>query len=263
MSNDSDLIYHVPANLAESYRGKQVRIRTTDPRSIVDLLTEKDIDCLISLQIEDLDCDVETLQQLGYTFPLELMLTDPAAEISRLYAFSALAESFPIRACIPLLPGFGKAVRVAAALHFSVKLELGQPETTMIPELADILDFYLHSPGVTEPIECFHSLLLACYHKQSLNLWEIQEEDPLIIHHVDREGKESFPGRLAGCDTLPVDPAAHPDCHTCCYIAPCKGYFKWPDNDYDCGGIKEIFARIQAAAVQLRTDIAAAEAIAP
>ncbi len=263
MSNDSDLIYDVPASLAGAYRGKQVKLRTTDPGSIVESLTEKDLDCLISIQIEDLDCNVETLQQSGYALPLELIMTDPAAEISRLYAFSALVESFPIRACIPLLPGCDKAVRVAAALHFAVKLELGQPEATMLAELAGILDFYLHSPGVTEPIECFHSLLLGCYHEQAINLWEIQEEDPLIIRHVDKEGKESFPGRLAGCETLPVDPAAHPDCRTCSYLEPCRGYFKWPDHDCNCEGIKELFSRIEAAAEQLRTDIAAAEGIAP
>jgi hypothetical protein len=263
MSNDSDLIYDVPASLAKAYRGKHVKLRTTDPGSIVESLTEKDLDCLISIQIEYLDCDIERLQQSGYALPLELMMTDPVADLSKLYAFSVLVESFPIRACISLAPGFGKAVRVAAALHFAVKLELGQPEASIIPELTDILDFYLHSSGVTEPIEFFHSLLLACYHEHPISLWEIQEEDPLIIRHVDDEGNVSFPGRLVGCDTLPVDPAGYTDCHSCSYLGSCRGYFKWPDHDYDCEGVKELFARIKAAAVQLRTDIAAAEAIAP
>lgn len=261
MSRNSNLIYDVPAILAEAYRGKRVRLRTTDPGLLLGSLNKKDLDHLVSIQLEDLECDLASLQHSGYRVPLELMVTDPGADFSKLYAFSALVESFPIRACIPLRPGFDKAVRVAAALHFSVKLEFGQPAGSMIPELIKILGFYLHSPGVTEPIEFFHSLLLACCHDQAISLWSVQEEDPLMIRHVDFKGKESFPGRLAGCRTLPGDPAAHPECRECSYLGPCSGYFKWPEHEYDCGGIKELFARIEAAAEQLRVDIAVAEAI--
>lgn len=223
MSRDSDLIYDLPASLAEAYRGKRVRLRTTEPALLAGQLDKKDFNQLISIQLENLDCDLTTLEKVGWGVPLELIVTDPAADFSKLYAFSALVETFPIRACISLRPGFDKAVRVAAALHFAVKLEVGQPEVAMISELMKILDFYLHSPGVTEPIEFFHSLLLACCHDQGISLWAVQEEDPLVIRHVDREGKESFPGRLAGCSTLPDDPAAHSDCCGCSYLGPCGG----------------------------------------
>lgn len=259
MSCDSQFIYNVPADLAGTYRGKPLRLRTNDPGSLLGSLDENDLDLLVSIQIEDLDCDLTALQQFSYAVPLELMVTDPAVDFYKLYAFSALVESFPIRACIPLYPGFSKAVRVAAALHFAVKLEMGQPEAANIPELIHTLDFYLHSSGVTEPIECFHSLLLACCHNQAINLWEVQEEAPLMFRYVDVAGKETFPGRLAGCRTLPAHPAAHPDCQTCLYHSPCEGYFKWPDHSYDCEGIKKLFESIEAAAAQLRADIVAAE----
>ncbi|MGW8193942.1 MAG: hypothetical protein ACWGOX_06715 [Desulforhopalus sp.] len=263
MNRDSDCIFDVPANLIESYRGKQVRVRTTDPSMLVKSLDKEDLELLISIQLEDLDCDHTPLQQLGRDVPLELMVADPVADFSSLYNFSPLVETVPVRACIPLLAGFDKAVRVAAALHFAVKLEIGQPEAAMMPELANLLDFYLHSPGVTEPIEFFHSTLMACCHDQALTLWNIQEEDPLMFRHVDSAGKESYPGRLAGCDTLPDNPAAHPECTACRFLGPCAGYFKWPDHTYTCEGVKKLFASIEIAARQLRTDIAAAEGIAP
>lgn len=261
MSSDSDLIYDVPAGLAGAYRGKPVKLRTSDPGALLVSLDVKDLEFLVSIQVEDLDCDLAILQQSSNSVPLELLVTDPEVDCSKLYAFSALVESFPLRVSIPLCPGFDKAVRVAAALHFAIKLEPGQPEGTIVPELINILDYYLHGSGVTEPIEFFHSLLLACCHDHAINLWAVQEEDPLMFRHVDALGKESFPGRLAGCDTLPADPAAHRDCRSCIYLGPCGGYFKWPDHDYDCGVIKDIFARIEGAAEHLRADIAAAEAI--
>ena len=263
MSSDSKLIYSVPARFAGAYHGKHLKLRTTDPGTLLDSVDAKDFDLLVSIQIEDLDCDLSTLHQFSHAVPLELIVTDPAVDFFKLYAFSALVESFPIRVSIPLNPGFSKAVRVAAALHFAVKLELGQPESAIIPELINTLDFYLHSSGVTEPIECFHSLLLACCYDQAINLWVVQEEAPQMVRYVDADGKESFPGRLAGCHTLPVHPAAHSDCQTCVYHGLCKGYFKWPDQGYDCEEIKKLFERIEAAAVQLRADIAAAEAIVP
>lgn len=261
MSRDSELIYNVPASLAGVYHGKPIKQRTTDPGLLLGSLDETDLDLLVSIQIEDLDCDLTTLQQSCYAVPLELMVTDPAVDFFKLYSFSALVEFFPIRACITLCPGFGKAIRVAAALHFEVKLVLGQPQAAIIPELINVLDFYLYNSGVTEPVEFFHSLLLACCHDQPVNIWAVQEEDPLMFRRVDADGRESFPGRLAGCDTLPVHPSSHSGCHTCLYYGPCRGYFKWPDHDYDCRGIKQIFARIETAAKQLKSDIAAAEAI--
>ncbi len=262
MSN-LDLIYDVPASLAEQYHGKRVKVRTVDPGSFLDSLDEKDLDLLACIQVDDLTCDLEALQQFDYAVPLELMLVDPEADFPKLYAFSTLVESFPIRACIPLLPGFGKAVRVAAALHFAIKIELDQPETTAVSELIKIMDFYLHSSGVTEPIEFFHSLLMSYYHDQAITLWEIQGETPQTIRHIGLDGKISFPGRLAGCASLPTNPAAHSDCRNCSYLITCAGYFKWPDAQYDCEGIKQVLVRIEAAAEQLRTDIEIAEADTP
>lgn len=263
MPSDLGLIFDIPAHLAGKYRDKPVKLRTNDPGAQLNSLNKKGLAFLVSIQIEDLDCDLETLQHSGNRVPLELIVTDPAVDVRKLYAFSSLVESFPIRACISLRPGFEKAVRVAAALHFAIKLEFGQPGTHIIQGAINTLDFYLHSPGVTEPIEFFHSLLLACCHDQAINLWTIQEEDPLKLRYVDERGKESFPGRLAGCSTLPVDPTAHPDCLSCFYRGPCGGYFKWPDHGYDCDGVRELFALIENAAERLRADIATAGAIAP
>src|SRR5262249_9685802 len=124
-------------------------------------------------------------------------------------------------------PGFRKAVVVAAALQFEVKLKPGQPNPAVLPELMDCLDFYLHDRTVRQPIEWFHSSLYALYHRARITLWEIHEQSP--------------PGN-----------ALQPECADCEYSNHCHGFFKSPRADYDCNGVKELFAKLTEAAANLR-----------
>ena len=50
---------------------------------------------------------------------------------------------------------------------------------------------------------------------------------------------------------------AHPgaECAGCRWRAVCGGYFKRPSPEYDCAGVKEIFAAIESAAVEIGNDL--------
>jgi hypothetical protein len=153
-----------------------------------------------------------------------------------------------------------------------VKLDIGQPDAARIRALSELLDDYLYRPTVAQPLECFQSLLLAFCRQEDVDLWKIQEEDPALVRHVDDTGTERLPGRLAA---LPVpsgsDPAAFVEhwaqerlaeggeCSECAFFGQCRGYFKWPQRDYDCSGIKTLLWTLQQAGDELRRDLAAAE----
>src|SRR5262245_13904617 len=95
--------------------------------------------------------------------PIDIVRTDPSAEFSTLYRYARYADKHPIRVIIPVVPGFRRAAVVAAALQFTVRLQPGQPDPTLVRDLMECLDLYLHDPTVRQPIEFFHSSLYALY----------------------------------------------------------------------------------------------------
>ena len=108
---------------------------------------------------------------------------------------------------------------------------------------------YLHQSTVSEPIEFFHSLFLAFYHRDPVTLWTIQEEDPSLVRYITDTGEETMPGRLAGMG-VPADfsafvqemqrgPAGEEgECAGCEFRLQCQGYFKWPLREYRCDGVQ-------------------------
>ena len=79
--------------------------------------------------------------------PVDVLMQNPAGEYPLLYNFSKLLDKHPIRISIPVKNEFVKAVRLALSLSFSVKLEVGQPDASLIAEMAEVLDLYLHRFG--------------------------------------------------------------------------------------------------------------------
>ena len=49
------------------------------------------------------------------------------------------------------------------------------------------------------------------------------------------------------------------ECATCHWQTVCAGYFKWPDPTYDCAGVKQLFATLEAAAAEITRDLASQE----
>jgi hypothetical protein len=49
--------------------------------------------------------------------------------------------------------------------------------------------------------------------------------------------------------------APEAECASCEFFLNCGGYFKWPNRDFSCDGIKRIFHRLSRAALELHDDL--------
>lgn len=260
------VIYNVPAALVSAYRGCPLIVRTQDPAELLSTLTEDDLSNLVYLQLVSLSCDVDQLIQWPVPIPVDLVLANPATDFPLLYRYSKLLDNHPARVSLPIAPGFSKAVQLAVALQFAVKLEVTRLDAALIQELNQVLELYLHRTSVTQPIDYFHSSLLAFYRQHPVTLWSVQEEDPAVFRSVTEQGEETLAGRLAGIivrgskgafvERLQRVLLAKSECGDCEFFAYCGGYFKWPCPQYLCNGVKALFRNLQQAAAELRCDLA-------
>jgi hypothetical protein len=262
----TNFVYNIPVNLVTTYRGRAVIVRSQNPADLVKALPDNDLDNLVGVQLLSMTADVEVMADWGYAIPVELVMSDPATEFPLLYRHAKLLDKHPVRVSIPVVPGFGKAVKVANSLQFTVKLEMGQPETAVVDEILSALDFYLHNTSVSQPVEFFHSSLVSFYDHDPVTLWGVQEEDPSYIRYVTEDGKETLARRLVNeaptgdLDFFAFDHwqsllAEGSECCNCEFFENCGGYFKWPRGDYKCDGIKAVFSTLRDAAGELRQDL--------
>lgn len=264
-----EVIYNVPLSLWANYRQRFTILRAADAGALAAALRDADRQRIVSVQIISPGDDPDLAATDFCSLPVDLLLVDVEKEFPNLYHWAGIMAEGPARVSIPVAAGFGKALKLAASLGFAVKIEPRQPGAAGIGELLQALDLYLHRPGVGQPIEFFHSLLLACYHDQPASLWAIQEEDPAEYCYVTDEGEETLSRRLAGGrgeigeigearSFLERFTAALPgECRECEHFGRCAGYFKWPDPAYPCAGIRSLFGEIRSASEELRRDSAA------
>ena len=261
-----NLVYNIPASLIGEFDGRNVVVRSRDPAEIVDRLTPPRLPHVQFIQLLATPPDVSVLEPWGAGIPIDIVLTDPVAEFMTLYNYATLRETHPVRVTVPVVPGFGKAVRLAVALGFSVKLNLAQPDPWLISELSDTLEFYLHGTKVQQPIEFFHSMLTSFFQPVPFSMWEVNEEDPTQVRFVTDDGEETISRRFAGSlratdlDRFVEDfnsqlMAEKRECDACDYYIRCGGYFKWPDRSYSCEGIKKLFHSLRTAAAELQCDL--------
>lgn len=265
MAQQQHCTYNVPLALVDSYPDRPLIVRATDPAAVVQYLSPQHLSRLVALQLLDISADLQDLEEWHSGLPIEVVLGDPEAEVMKLYRLCRLQGSHPVRVVIPIVPGFSKAVRVASFLQLPVKLESAQPDATLIEELSETLDFFLHNKAVSQPIEYFSGLLTTVIHKHPVTLWDIQEESPSLVRYVDDNGTETVARRPF---TIPdvdlksfqfeltkrvLSPEA--ECSSCEFFLNCGGYFKWPNPDYSCQGIKRVFRRLRDAALELHDDL--------
>jgi len=260
------VIYNVPTQLVEAYRGRQVIVRSDHPSELVQHLSQADLTNVLYVQLLSLNVEVDALTHWGGSVPVDIVMRDPAREFPLLYKFSMLHDKHPVRVSIAVRPGFVKAVKLALALNFAVKLEVGQPDAELVQELAEVLDLYLHRSSVKQPVEYFHSIFLSFYHQEPSSLWFIQEDDPAKFRYITDEGEEMVSQRLAGNylkdkagaivgEQAVAHTSEKSECDTCEFFACCGGYFKWPDKEFSCEGVKTLFGTLNGAAEELRTDL--------
>jgi len=265
----SPIVYQIPLAQLGAFRGHRLVVRSDRPRDLVAQLLPGDLDNLAYIQLCGLPRDIDVLMHWAEGLPIDLVLDNPGQDFPNLYGYAKLLDNHPARISLPVTPGFEKAVKLAWSLQFAVRLKIGQHSAALIESLARLLGDYLHKGMVTQPIECFHSLLLGFLGNDPVSLWAIQEEDPALVLYVDDQGTRRLPGRLAElfCGPAPENFVADwsarlladgAECADCPFFTHCRGYFKWPRRDYDCAGVKALFATLQKAADTLRVDIAAA-----
>lgn len=261
-------VYSVPEALFDAFvaGGVGLIVRAKTVATLLDHLGGKPLDAVASVRVTSKDFDPDALREWPHPVPIDLVLMDPAAELPVLYRLSELPASWPVRVSIPIQPGFAKAVYLAAALHLPVNLEVGQPAPPLVAELLQVLDVYLYRPTIRQPIEFFHSVLMAFYHETPATLWRIQGGDPAEVCYVSDGGKESLPPRFAGLalkeprdafvKTLRETVLANDhQCRECEVLSTCCGYFRWPDPAYCCDGVKAVFGVLREAAQSLRSDL--------
>jgi hypothetical protein len=265
----SEFVYEVLAEQVPRYPNQPLIVRTREPARLPAALATEDPESIVGARLLSVDADSEPLHAWAPGLPLELVIDDPATEFPLLYRHAHLLENHPVRVAIAVRPGFAKAVRLAVALDFAVRLEVGQPEPALIEELREVLGFYLRQPTVAQPVEFFHGALLGFFHEEPVPLWVVLDENPQYQRQVDDDGTEDLQGRLAGTGiALAADAgldewmeqalATHEDCRRCEFLEICGGYFKWPRRDYDCAGVKQLFDELREAAAELRHDLSQA-----
>jgi hypothetical protein len=268
----SAIVYQIPLAQLDAFRGHPLVVRSDRPHDLVTELLPSDLSSLAFIQLYGLPSGTDVLMHWAEGLHIDLVLDNPGQDFPRLYGFAKLLDNHPVRITLPVEPGFESAVKLASSLQFAVRLMIGQPSADLIESLARLLGDYLHKNMVAQPIECFHSLLLGFCRDEPISLWAIQEEDPALTRWVDAQGTERLPGRLSElvCDRaaerfvadwtsgLVFDGA---ECADCPFFSACRGYFKWPNHDYDCTGVKSLLETLRKAADELRADIAAATAV--
>ena len=264
----NSVTYNIPAHLFDSYQGRKVIVRSDNPIDLVSYLSQANLENVLYAQLTSIEGDLDPLLTWASALPVDVLVRDPAVEYPLLYNFSKLLDKHPVRSSISVKNGFVKAVRLALALGFSVKLEVGQPDASLIAEMAEVLDLYIRRSEVSQPVEYFHSTFLSFFNrKQSANLWFLQEEDPEQFRFITNEGAETVSPRFGEIDWKDLEPilaarrmestlSEKTECDGCEFLATCGGYFKWPNQEFDCEGIKTLFSRLNLAAEELRSDLA-------
>jgi hypothetical protein len=221
------------------------------------------------LQVEGILGDSDAWMEAAHSgsdVSLDLILADPSSEFPELYKLVDVSAVHDVRVTIQARPGLLKAVKLAAALRFPIRLLPGQPQEDVLEELKQALDFYLHDPAVEAPVEFFHSWIARTRGAEVGSLWMILEEDPAAYLQYNVDGQTKLPSSgTVGSTDLPTEFVENhlkslieqgAECATCPWQQSCRGYFKWPDRGYSCQGIKDLFSVIQVAADEMARDLA-------
>lgn len=199
--------------------------------------------------------------------PLDVVLEEPAREASGLYRLTRVLGDHPVRVTIPSRPGLARAARIAMALHLPVRLVTTQPAPSVLAELDDVLDGYLHDSQTSAPVEFLQAALAWLLHGDAPPLWIALELDPAWYPRVgmpdqaNDDGAPAAPGVVSEwLERLVTDGA---ECADCRFRTWCQGFFKWPDPAYACDGVTRVLARLEDTAAALARDLDQARAIEP
>lgn len=263
-----EVTYCIPTPLIEAYGSRRVVVRAADVEALMQAVAHDGLDGLAYVRLPLHPAGPGALREWGPSVPVDLVAGDPTQQFPELYRWAVLLDRRDVRVSLPARSGFSKAARLAAALRFDIKLEIGQPGERESAEILEVLEFYLHSASVQYPIEPFQSLLTGFCRGEPVSIWSVQEEDPAEFRDVLDDGTEVAPGRLGdpaqpGGSGHSVDEfeqallASGAECAACEFRPVCRGFFKAPWREYPCDHVKPILGRLKSAAADLRRDVQA------
>jgi hypothetical protein len=259
------LTYNIPAAALSAFKDKTITVRSDDTRALIEAFSSVPRENLRSLQVLSMDCDVDALLRLSDSVPIDLVVDQPTQEFSRLYRFAELAGEHPVRAIVRAVPGMTKAVKIAQALDFAVKLEINQPEAPVADEILSLAKYYLRRSAARSPVEPLHSLLFSSYDGKPTSVWTLQEEDPAIDRYVLDDGRVILSKRLVSWEIAEnqfvgvlnqfISACREADeCAACQFFGRCHGYFRVPEKNYRCDHVKRLFGLLHEAGTELRQD---------
>ncbi|HON45506.1 MAG TPA: hypothetical protein P5543_04055 [Planctomycetota bacterium] len=233
-----EICYIVPIKYVPQFHNHELIVQIQNIHELAQLL-ESNIQLNIRyFQIINIHENWKNILQYTGPVPLDVIIQHPETEYSLLYRYTEFGQ---IRANISCKLGCFKAIKLAAALHFPVRLDMNHAPNIPWNEWQQIFHFYTTNPCVTEPIEPFHSLLHAQYQNISINLWDILEENPKYIQIINDQGQIKTPPHSI------IDS----ECQQCPYFSTCQAY--WKKNSASCT-MQPLFTLIQETASQLHQD---------
>ena len=266
---------NVPVHLAANFPENLLVVRSGSPGALVERIDDDLGEQIDYVQLTDLDADPSPLIRWKQTFALDLTMSEPDRQFSRLYAFAPLLDRGPVRVRIPAVDGVRKAVKLAASLRFSVAIVPGQPDEAILPRLIELADFYLRNPAIQEPVEFFHSLFFAFVNGEKTTLWDILEKNPERFCYVEDDGSVAPPPKpvfwperqefRAANGDFPRRPSVAEnriDCQECRFFPNCAGFFKHPNPEYACLSIYPLLEHLEKAAFELKQDLASGGCLA-
>ena len=116
---------NVPVHLVDNFPENLLVVRSGALGALVERIDDVLGERIDYVQLTDLDADPSPFIRWKQTFALDLTMTAPGRQFSRLYAFAPLLDRGPVRVQIPAVDGVRKAVKLASSLRFSVAIVPG------------------------------------------------------------------------------------------------------------------------------------------
>jgi hypothetical protein len=228
-----------------------------------------------AVELDVLDSDVSDLSGLPMGFPLILRL-DPG-QAALLYTHTWLCDRFPIAVNMTVDSGLLNGVKIVTSAQAHVALDLDDVRDPS--ELMAVLNYYLHEPHLSVPVEFFHTLFSSFVQGEPISLAEMYWEDPERLLYVDDAGRVAASARFAAAgkffgelaDGLKVNEdspllqeirnrkknlfLSRSMCASCEVFELCSGYLRFVVSEFDCDPFIEVMQEIKVRAAEMAEDI--------
>jgi hypothetical protein len=270
----NSIIVSAPARLTGNIDSDAVIIRSSSCEELV-VAQNRYQDKVKAGELEVLEADVSPLSSLPVGFPLVLRLKPLQASL--LYTSTWLCDRFPIAVTMAIDSGLLNAVKIVTSAQAHVAVDLDDVRDP--GELMAVLDYYLHEPHLSVPIEFFHTLFSACVQNEPFSLADMYAEEPDRFLYLDDSGRLTASARFAAAgkffgelaDGLMVGQESPllqeirnrkknlflsgSACASCEVFDVCCGYLRFVTTEFDCIPFVEVMQEIKVRAREMAEDI--------